>query len=255
MEYVIIIGLGQLGRVFAGGLLRTGHSIIPVRREDAITAVAQNCPAPGLVLVAVAEPDLHAVLTALPEPWRGRVGLIQNELLPCDWEAHQIKDPTVVSVWFEKKTGMDARPLMPSTVAGPKSAPLVAALRSIDLPACQVDTGEALVHELVKKNVYILTTNIAGLKTGGTVGELWAAHETFARRVAHDVIDIQDSLTGGHQDREALIANMVEAFRCDPQHQCAGRSASLRLKRALSLADQAGLPVPTLRGLGAASDE
>ena len=34
MSEVIIIGLGQLGRVFAGGLLRAGCSVIPVNRGD-----------------------------------------------------------------------------------------------------------------------------------------------------------------------------------------------------------------------------
>ena len=41
----------------------------------------------------------------MPESWRDRVGLVQNELLPPDWEVHGIVDPTVVAVWFMKKAG------------------------------------------------------------------------------------------------------------------------------------------------------
>jgi len=103
MQETIIIGLGQLGRVFAGGLLRVGSTVVPVNRGDDMNTVAAAYPDPQLVLVAVGETDLHAVLAALPPSWKSRVGLIQNELLPRDWLAHGIENPTVISVWFEKR--------------------------------------------------------------------------------------------------------------------------------------------------------
>ena len=164
---VVVIGLGQLGRVFAGGLLRSGHTVVPVNRCDDMVALAQARPAPERVLVAVAENDLHAVLAALPDAWKPRAALIQNELLPRDWLAHGLVDPTVISVRFEKKKGTDAKPLIPSPVAGPGAALLCRALTAIDLPCREVALGDALLFELVRKNVYILTTNLAGLKTGG----------------------------------------------------------------------------------------
>jgi hypothetical protein len=152
-------------------------------------------------------------------------------------------------VWFEKKKGTDARPLIASPVAGPKADLLVKALAAVDLPARAINHAEGLLYELVRKNVYILTTNLAGLRTGGTVGELWRNHEAFARQVATEVMDIQDWLTGVTHDRNKLIAGMFEAFAGDPAHQCTGRSAPERLARALGHADQAGLKVPTLRAL------
>ena len=246
---VVVVGLGQLGRVFAGGLLRAGHTVVPVNRGDDMSAVAARYPAPELVLVAVAENDLHAVLAALPEVWRPRAALIQNELLPRDWQAHGYTEPTVISVWFEKKKGIDAKPLISSPVAGPGAALLCRALTSIDLPCREVAAGDDLLFELVRKNVYILTTNIAGLRTGGTVSQLWAQHEAFARQVANEVMDIQDALTGVEHDREKLVAGMREAFDGDPDHGCTGRSAPARLARALAHADAFGLAVPTLRAL------
>lgn len=251
MSEIVIIGLGQLGRVFAGGFLRAGHTVVPVNRGDDLFTVAHAHPDPALVLVAVAENDLHPVLAAMPGAWRPRVALIQNELLPRDWEKYRYEHPTVISVWFEKKKGTDAKPLIPSPAAGPGAALLCAALTAIDLPCCEVAAGDALLFELVRKNVYILTTNLAGLKTGGTVSELWARHEAFARSVANDVIDIQDALTGKKHDRDRLIAGMLEAFDGDPQHGCTGRSAPARLARALAHADAFGLAVPTLRALAA----
>jgi hypothetical protein len=248
---VVVIGLGQLGRVFAGGLLRSGHTVVPVNRGDDLFSVAHAHPEPVLVLVAVAESDLGTVLAAMPGAWRPRVALIQNELLPRDWEHYRYTDPTVISVWFEKKKGTDAKPLIPSPAAGPAAALLCRALTSIDLPCREVVPGEELLFELVRKNVYILTTNIAGLKTGGTVAQLWAQHEILARQVANEVIDIQDALTGVHHDRDKLIAGMLEAFGGDPEHGCTGRSAPARLARAIRHADEFGLAVPALRALAA----
>jgi len=249
MSEVVVIGLGQLGRVFAGGLLRAGCTVVPANRSDDLLTVAKAHPEPELVLVAVGENDLHGVLGALPAAWRARVALIQNELLPRDWEQYRYTDPTVISVWFEKKKGTDARPLIASPVAGPGAALLCRALAAIDLPCREVAAGDALLFELLRKNVYILTTNLAGLKTGGTVSQLWAQHEDFARQVANDVMDIQDALTGRQHDRDALIAGMLEAFDGDPNHGCTGRSAPARLARAIGHADEFGLAVPTLRAL------
>ncbi len=249
MNEVVVIGLGQLGRVFAGGLLRAGHTVVPLNRGDDMAALAHAHPAPALVLVAVAENDLHAVLAALPEVWKPRAALIQNELLPRDWQAHGYSDPTVISVWFEKKKGIDARPLIASPVAGPGAALLCRALTAIELPCREVALGDELLFELVRKNVYILTTNLAGLKTGGTVSQLWTQHEAFARQVANAVIDIQDALSGAQHDRAALIAGMLEAFDGDPDHGCTGRSAPARLARAIGHADKFGLDVPVLRAL------
>lgn len=244
---IILIGLGQLGRVFAGGLLRTGHTVVPVNRGDDPAAVAVQWPAPALALVAVAEPDLHPVLERMPAAWRDRVGLLQNELLPRDWQAHGIADPTVVSVWFEKKAGMDAKPLLPSPAHGPQADCLVRALEAIRLPARLLPDAAALEWELVRKNLYILTTNIAGLLVGGNVGELWGQHREMAESVADEVLDIQDWLTGRTCDRPPLMAGLVEAIQADPAHGCAGRSAPARLARALAHADAAGLGVPLLR--------
>ncbi len=247
---IMIIGLGQLGRVFAGALLRSGHPIIPVNRNDDMAAMADRHPDPDLVLVAVAEPDLHPVLARLPDVWRARAGLLQNELLPRDWLAHGITDPTVISVWFEKKKGTDAKPLLPSPCFGPRAAILAHALNSVDLPARVVPDHGHLLWELVRKNLYILTSNIAGLEVGGQVGRLWSEHRVLTEAIADEVLDIQDWLTGLKLDRGPLMAGLLEAFQADPEHGCAGRSAPGRLARALEHADRAGLAVPTLRRLG-----
>jgi len=250
---VVVVGMGEMGSVFARGFLRCGYPVIPVTRDMSVEAVAVEYPDPVLVLVAVGEAALQSVLEAIPEVWHDKVALLQNELLPSDWQKHPFNNPSVISVWFEKKKGMDSKPLISSPVWGPSAGLLVDALSSLDIPAHVVEMLDEMTYELVRKNVYIVTTNIAGLKVGGTVSELWANHENFAREVVSDVVDIQEALVGYELPRVRLIEGMLEAFDGDPGHGCMGRSAPARLKRAINQADVAALEVTVLRRIEAES--
>jgi len=237
--------------VFARGFLKLGYPVVPVTREMDMAVVATAVDAPEMVVVAVGEKDLHATLAALPNVWRDRVLLLQNELLPCDWQRHDLIDPTVISVWFEKKKGMDSKVVITSPAFGAQAEVLKEALAMLDIPVAVLANEDALLFELVLKNLYILTTNIAGLEAGGNVRELWLKHHDLACEVAGDVLDIQEHLIAAEVDRSALIEGMLKAFDGDPQHGCMGRSAPARLLRALSIADEAGLEVSTLRRIAA----
>jgi len=243
---VIIIGIGEIGGVFARGVLRSGYPVIPVNRNDDINKIAEQTPDPEAVLLTVAENDLHKALETMPQVWRDRVCLVQNELLPRDWEKHALNTPTVISVWFEKKPGMDAKPVVASPVFGPHAGLLCKALEALSIPVVKLSSEEELLFELVRKNLYILTTNIAGLVAGGNVSELWQNHRTLAIEVAEDVLQLQSSLTGEKLNNKDLIAAMLLAFDGDPEHGCTGRSAPARLTRAIQLADEADLDVSTL---------
>jgi ketopantoate reductase len=244
---IVVIGIGEMGSVFARGFLRTGHPVYPVTRDTDLAAIAKRLPSPELVLVAVAENTLHTVLEQIPAAWHSRLALLQNELLPGDWQQYGYTNPTVISVWFEKKKGQDVKVLIPSPAYGPGAEQLKASLGSLDIPARLLADENALLFELVVKNVYIITTNCAGLITEGTVSELWTNHRELAEAVAHEVIQIQEVLTGQSFAADKLIAGMLEAFEGDPEHRCMGRSAPARLARALRQADAAGLAVPRLR--------
>ena len=248
---IVIIGMGEMGGVFARGFLRNGHPVYPVTRDMDMTAAARDIIDPEMILVAVAENDLQETLSKLPDSWRHHTVLLQNELLPRDWKHHHLQEPTVISVWFEKKKGQDYKVLIPSPAFGPQAAALKYALATLDIPCRTLSSEAELLHELVLKNVYIITTNVAGLVTGGTVSELWQDHQDFARSIANEVIDIQEWLTGISFDRDSLINGMLTAFAGDPEHQCMGRSAPARLQRALAQADEAALAAPTLREIQA----
>jgi len=248
---VVVIGLGEIGSVLARGYLKRGHPVYPVLRDMNLEEQAAAIPEPLAVVVAVGEAELQAMLASLPTLWRSKLILIQNELLPRDWQQHDL-EPTVISVWFEKKKGQDVKVVVPSTVYGSQAENLVAALDTLDIPSTLISDADTMTFELVRKNYYILTSNIAGLRTGGTVGELWQNHQDFVQQVITDVHTVQEHLVGEKLDKTELTAAMVNAFEGDLEHGCMGRSAPVRLQRALDIAKQAGLDVPTFEAIAGA---
>jgi hypothetical protein len=243
--------MGEMGGVFARGLLKLGYPVYPISREMNLARAEREAPDPEVVVVAVGEKDLPVCLQSIPKAWRNRIVLLQNELLPKDWRLHGIAEPTVISAWFEKKWPQDYKVIVPSVVFGPQAHLIHEALGALKIPCRVLPSADELLIELVVKNLYILTVNIAGLEVGGTVGELWSRHNALARSVANDVLDIQFSLIGKRIDCEQLIQKMVQAFEGDPKHQCMGRAAPQRLERALALAQEAGVSVKTLREISA----
>lgn len=243
---IIIIGIGEIGSVLARGFLRTGYPVYPVTRETNIEELSEIIQNPEAVVVAVGETELQNVLQSFPEHWKSQLILIQNELLPRDWEKHDL-NPTVISVWFEKKKGHDVKVVVPSPIFGEKAELLSKALASLDIPTTILDSEEQLLFELVRKNYYILTSNIAGLETRGTVSDLWENHNSLARKVIDDVHQIQQSLVKPQLSKTDLTKAMVIAFEGDPHHGCMGRSAPARLQRAIEIADKNNLNVPTLK--------
>ena len=245
---VVIVGIGEIGSVMARGFLRTGRPVIPVTRNMDLSLQAELTPQAEAVIVAVGETALPEVLENMPGVWKDRLILIQNELLPKDWQAFDLQ-PTVISVWFEKKKGQDVKVVVPSPIYGQHAKLLAEALAELDIPTEILTDYEQLVFELLRKNYYILTSNIAGLKYGGTVGELWAKHQDFVEKILAEIQQVQEYLVAKKIDHDALTRAMLVAFEGDPEHGCMGRSAPARLQRVLAIADEAGLKLPTLESL------
>ncbi|WP_455380967.1 hypothetical protein [Acidihalobacter prosperus] len=246
---VIIIGVGEIGGVLAKGFLRAGHPVYPVTRDMNLATQTLQTPEPALVVVAVGEQALHPVLETLPPQWRQRCLLLQNELLPENWLRHDIDQPTVMSVWFEKKPGKDVKQIIPTPVYGPEADITINALKAAGIKAVRLGSSEALLFELVLKNLYILTTNICGLEVGGDVGALRRLHPDLLNKVAYEVLLLQEALTGQPLHRNDLLAAMQTAFTGDPTHQCQGRSAAKRLQRVVELGNKLKLNLPLMNEL------
>lgn len=251
MGDAVVWGVGQLGAIFAHGLLRTGRSVHPVVRETNVGGLAARVPEPEVVLVAVGEADLDAVLAKMPHGWRRHAALLQNELRPRCFESRGLPAPTLAIVWFEKKRGTDARVLLPTHISGASAEPLLDALHALDIPAQRVPQ-DAAYAALVAKNLYILVTNLAGMVVGGDVGTLLSTHRALALEVARDVLTLEAALFAPRElDGPAALAVLDRAGAADPRHLCLGRSAPVRLARSLAHADALGLDVPTLRRIAA----
>ena len=245
---IVILGIGELGSVFARAFLKNNYPVYPITRKTNIKKLASSID-PELILVCTGEADLQTALAQIPESWKDRVTMMQNELLPRDWASYQFMDPTVISVWFEKKKGMDSKVLISSPVFGRKAQILVDSLALIDIPAHVLNDEAQLLFELVLKNLYILTTNIAGMaiEPGANVESLHTHHLALMREVSSDIIKLQSSLTGKKFDQIALEKSMIKAFEGDLEHGCMGRSAPARLNRALQLAKEFDLDLPALQ--------
>jgi len=244
-DTIIVVGLGEMGSVFSRGFLKLGHPVYPATRTSNLTDLAKKVPNPHLVLVAVGEADLQTSLDNLPGQWRNKTVLLQNELLPRDWQG-KLDNPTVISVWFEKKKGQDSKVIIPSPAYGPHANLIKDALATLDISCKVLNNKEELLFELVRKNVYILTSNLAGLVVGGNVSELWAQHRDLATNIVDDVLKIQEKLTETQLSAKPYIAGMIEAIEGDPNHKCMGRSAPQRLKRALQQAHDFNIETPAL---------
>lgn len=250
---VVLIGIGEMGGVLARGLLRDGCTVHPVTRETNVAELARDVPAPERVVVAVGEDDLAGALAAMPNGWRDRLVLLQNELLPSSWTRHGIATAsvTVLVAWFEKKKGRDVTAILPSPVYGPGADRLAAALTRVEVPTRVIGDDE-LVYELVRKNLYILVANLAGLARSDaiSVGELWNEEREIVEEVMDEVLALQEALAGVVLPRARLRAGVQQAVDADPQHGARGRSAGARLKRAVEAARRLGIGVPRLEALG-----
>jgi len=247
---IIVLGIGELGSVFARAFLKNNHPVYPITRTTDIDELRTSID-PEFILICTGEADLQSALKSIPNEWKDRIAMMQNELLPRDWTAHNLTNPTIISVWFEKKKGTDSKVLISSPTYGKKAQILVDALALIDIPAHTLTSPDELLFELVLKNLYILTTNIAGIsiEPNATVDTLHNQHLTLMRNVSNDILTLQTQLAKQTFDAQKLEQGMIKAFQGDLTHQCMGRSAPARLKRTLALAKSFNLSLPTLEDI------
>lgn len=246
---VAVAGIGQMGGVFSLGFLRAGLPVYPITRDMRLSDSAGRIPDPDFLLLAVPENSIVAAIRQVPQIWRDRLGLLQNELLPYIWEKEGIADPTAMAVWFEKKKGQTVKVFQPTPVYGPKADIICSGLTALDIPCRILENGHQLMLELVRKNLYVLTINIAGLSVGGTTGELWRNHGALAIAVARDVLTVMGHLAGQALDPDEMIAFLADILTRVPDHGCRGRVAGDRLERILGIARKADLSTPALDGI------
>lgn len=248
----VVVGMGQLGSLFAEGWLKLGYPVIPKLRHQSFDEVEAQLAGrlPRAVLIAVGETALPQVLAELPTAYGSRVLLVQNELLPVVWQ--QARPGLQVSgavVWFEKKGSAQARPLRASVLFGPQAELLAEAYQRLELPYRIAGSAVERDFELVLKNLYILGLNLGGLAHPGNAANLWFNHAEFARGLVGELIELQSAQLGRQLAQPPLFAGLEEAILATPEQACRGRTAEERLARALAQAERYGLKLPVLSSL------
>ena len=87
--YVVSFTVSTLAMAALGGGL--GAEIMAIHPGFAIEHLVYF-----LIVVAVGEKDLDGILMTLPDAFKNRVLLLQNNLLRPDWQKHQILSPTIL---------------------------------------------------------------------------------------------------------------------------------------------------------------
>ena len=59
---VVVVGIGEMGSVFARGFLRPGHPLYPLVRDTKTGERAKQLAEPALVVIAVAEKDCRCTV-------------------------------------------------------------------------------------------------------------------------------------------------------------------------------------------------
>lgn len=254
-ESAIVVGMGELGGVFAIALLRRGFVVTPILRSTPIEAVLDPRQEPDLCVITVGEDALTSVLDGPLRRYSDRWVLVQNELRPSEWERRGLSTPTIAVVWFEKKPGRDVRALVSTPVFGSKAPIIVHALTGLGLPAHIETDPERLVFEMVLKNLYILAMNFAGLVHDTDVGTLWLKHQPFVNQICNEVIELESAQVQRALPISSLKIELERIVTADPRHVALGRSARHRLARSLATARKLGLSTPTLDDIAQRAEE
>ena len=67
---IVILGIGELGGVFAKAFLRNGHPVCPITRSTNISYLVDSIPQTELVLVSVDEKYFKSVIKTITAAWR-----------------------------------------------------------------------------------------------------------------------------------------------------------------------------------------
>jgi hypothetical protein len=248
MASLVVIGVGELGQLYAGGALREGLQVTPARRGDDLRAVLAQVPAGTPLLVAVGESALPDVASALPEDRKADAILIQNELFESRWRKHGLDGPTLAIPWVLKKKGLPVTVLRSTPLFGKHAGTMERIHAALGLPTECLPDRNALNAALVSKYAFILTINVLGVLEDRSVGEWLDGGGPQVRAVAGDAIQLAEAYAETPVDGALVLNEILEGMEGLRPFPARGRTAQARLERALKDATGFGLTLPELLG-------
>ncbi len=241
------MGLGELGRLYAGAALRAGYRVTPITRGQSPADALSGLPEATPILLAVGEEARASALDSLPKTRVSQTIWLQNELFPRDWAAFS-QAPTVLVPWLLQKRGKPLTVLHPSPVFG-KHATLVSAIhQAIDLPAVPIEPEQGAAA-LRDKYAFILTMNALGLVKDAPLGWFLAQERALIDALLREAAELACRLCNVPAAYDHVAQLAVTAFGALRDISPRGRTALARVERALQHAAIEKLALPTLQSL------
>ena len=245
MRDMVIYGLGELGRLYGAAALRAGLRVTPIVRGSDPARVLAGLGPDVPVLVAVGEAALDEVLASIPRERARDVILLQNDLFPSRWRAHQL-EPTVLVVWLLKKRGTELSVARSSPVYGRHAALMLGLHEVLEAPATMLASASELHQALIAKYAFILGINALGMLRDRTLAGWMQEDPLRVRALTGEAAVLGAALCEDELDRAACDRAVDEALRALGQMSARGRTAAQRVRRALTQAEQLGVAVPEL---------
>lgn len=243
MRACVVIGVGQLGRLFGAAALACGYRTTPILKGASVAAALADGASRGPILITVGERALPDVLAEIPRARADDVILVQNELFPALWRSALGGEaqPTVAVVWSSVKKGRPIDVGRATHVHGPYAQFVRELHGALDAkaPCVELRTPMDLETELVAKYAFILTVNMLGLEKARTVGEWLDADPARVDEVLSRTVALGEKRVGHLCPGATAIARgAMSALRSMP---AAGRTAQERIDRAREVATRLGV--------------
>lgn len=245
MRELIIVGIGELGKLLGAGALRAGIRVTPVTRalrlEDVLARVAPDVP----VLVSVAENALDPVLATLQAAQPRQIALLQNELFPSHYRAYGLA-PSVLVPWILQKRGLPTIVARPSPLFGPLAELFAQIFDALSFPHVRARDEAELAQALVDKYAFILTINALGVSADRTLGTWLQEDPALVWDICDEATRLGQALVQAPIDPARARLACEEGMLALAQIPARGRTARERVERALEHARRLALDVPSL---------
>ncbi len=247
IKHFTVIGVGQIGGVFAQGALRLGARVQAFTRQRPLTSQDQLEP-DELIVVSTPEGEHERVFAAIPESLYSHVCLVQNELLLIG--AEQLTSANWGMIWFSKKAGTGIDVCGTNAFVGPQAEAFAEVLRASNLEAETVRAAER-GRIAAEKYAFILALNALGLLRESSFEKRSLVSEFLAEKaLIEDLVKESCRLSAlcNHLDdlNTASHRKVSEGLKALAHLPAGGRSSRQRIERgyqrAMSLNQASAFP-------------
>jgi len=230
---ITILGMGQIGRVFARAAEQKGRKVSPITRAGGAPA------ADGPVVAAVGEDDLDSVANGLDVALGPRLCFVQNGLV--QEAVARFGRVGRGLLHFNADAAGKVRVLEPSVFGGPFGDDLAALLDSAGIPSRYEPDPERFRIEEIRKMLWSTVPSVLAARRGVTVGALEASElESLTR----ECVAVAGVYLGVQPDIGEMIASVRRMQAALPDYKGSARGQRYRNALLCKLGRRLGVPTP-----------